>query len=86
MSFTRTSHRLFVARPPSATLVDVAIAVATFGGSLAVIRHGGVGPSPLGSGELDVGPHRVDGGLDAAATVVGLLSSVGDASRWACSR
>ncbi len=54
MSFTRTSHRLFVARPPSATLVDVAIAVATFGGSLAVIRHGGVGPSPLGSGELDV--------------------------------
>jgi signal transduction histidine kinase len=34
--------------------VDVAVAAAAFAGSLALLRHGGIGPSRPGSGELDL--------------------------------
>jgi signal transduction histidine kinase len=54
MSSTATAHRPFAARPSSGALFDVAIAVAALAGSLALLRHGGIGPSRPGSGELDL--------------------------------
>jgi signal transduction histidine kinase len=54
MLSTATAHRLFAARPKSGTLLDVPIAVAALAGSLAVVRHGGIGPSVPGSGDLDL--------------------------------
>ncbi|MBA3779888.1 MAG: histidine kinase [Chloroflexi bacterium] len=54
VSTTVTAPRLFAARPRSGLLLDVAIAVAAFGGTLALLRHGGIGPARPGSGELDL--------------------------------
>lgn len=54
MSPTAASHRLFAARPRSGALLDVAVAAATLAGTLALIRHGGIGPSSPGSRELDL--------------------------------
>ncbi len=54
MSSTVTAHRRFAARPSSGALFDVAIAAAVLAGSLALVRHGGVGPPRPGSGELDL--------------------------------
>jgi signal transduction histidine kinase len=54
MASTAPAHRLFAARPSSGALLDVAVAAAMFGSSLALIRHGGIGPSRPGSGELDL--------------------------------
>jgi signal transduction histidine kinase len=54
VSSTITSRRLFATRASSGTLLDAAITIAAFGGSLALIQHGGVGPSRPGSGELDL--------------------------------
>lgn len=53
MAITVTSRRLLAPRSASRTLLDVAIAVATFGGSLALIQHGGIGPS-VASRPLDL--------------------------------
>jgi signal transduction histidine kinase len=53
MSSTSTARRRLAARPSSGALLDVAIAVAALAGSLALLRHGGVGPSRPGSRELD---------------------------------
>jgi signal transduction histidine kinase len=53
MSSTSTAHRRSAARPSSAALLDVAVAAAALAGSLALLRHGGIGPSRPGSGELD---------------------------------
>jgi hypothetical protein len=50
---TATVHRLFAARPRSGALVDVAVAAAALGGSLALLFHGGIGASRPGS-ELDL--------------------------------
>jgi signal transduction histidine kinase len=54
MSSTAPVHRLFAARPSTRALLDVAIAAAALAGSLALIRHGGIGPSRPGLGELDL--------------------------------
>jgi len=54
MSSTVTAHRRFAARPSSGALFDVAIAAAVLAGSLALVRHGGVGPPRPWSGELDL--------------------------------
>ena len=54
MTSTNSPHSLFAARVWSRTLLDVAIAVAALAGSLAVMSHGGVGPSRPGSRELDL--------------------------------
>jgi signal transduction histidine kinase len=53
MSRAATRRRLFAARPWFRALVDVAIAAATFAGSLALLRHG-FASFRLGSGELDL--------------------------------
>lgn len=53
MQSTRSAHRLFAGRPRSAALVDGGIAVATLGGSLALLSHGVFGASHPGS-RLDV--------------------------------
>jgi signal transduction histidine kinase len=54
MSSTSTGHRRFAARPSSGALLDVAVAVAALAGSLALLRHGGIGPARPGSRELDL--------------------------------
>jgi len=54
MSSTATARRRSAARPSSAALLDVAVAAAALAGSLALLRHGGIGPSRPGSGELDL--------------------------------
>ncbi|MDQ3493924.1 MAG: histidine kinase [Chloroflexota bacterium] len=54
MSSTVTPRRLFAARPRAPALVDVAIALAALIGSMALITHGGVGPSSPGAAELDL--------------------------------
>jgi signal transduction histidine kinase len=54
MSSTATARRRFAARPSSGTLLDFAVAAAAFAGTLALLRHGGIGPSRPGSGELDL--------------------------------
>jgi signal transduction histidine kinase len=54
VSSTTTAHRLFAARPSSRALLDVAVAAAALAGSLALLRHGGIGPSRPGSGDLDL--------------------------------
>jgi signal transduction histidine kinase len=54
MASTATARRLFASRQSSGALLDVAVAAAAFGGSLALIRHGGVGPSDPGAGALDL--------------------------------
>jgi len=54
MSSTATTNRLFAGRPGSGALLDVAVAAATFAGSLALLRHGGVDPFHPGSAELDL--------------------------------
>ena len=51
---TSTAPRLFATRPSSGTLFDVGIAAAALAGSLALLRHGGIGPVRPGSGELDL--------------------------------
>jgi signal transduction histidine kinase len=65
MSSTVTAHRRFATRPSSGALLDVAAAAAAFAGSLALLRHGGIGPSRPGAGELDL----VGVVLGACATV-----------------
>jgi len=54
MSSTSTAHRRLAARPSSGALLGVAVAAAALAGSLALLRHGGIGPSRPGSGELDL--------------------------------
>jgi signal transduction histidine kinase len=49
-----TSLRLFATRPRSGLFVDGAIAIAALLGSLALLRHGGIGPVRPGSGDLDL--------------------------------
>ena len=61
---TAPAHRLFAARSRSGALLDVAIAAAALGGSLALLRHGGFGASRPGS-ELDL----LSGTLAACATL-----------------
>ena len=51
---TATAHRFFAARPRSAPLVDLAIAVAVLAGSLALLSHGGIAPPRSGREELDL--------------------------------
>ncbi|MGI8928165.1 MAG: sensor histidine kinase [Candidatus Limnocylindrales bacterium] len=51
--------------PWSGAIVDIALALATFGGSVAVIAHGGIGPAQPSSGELDL----VSVSLAACATL-----------------
>ena len=53
-SWTSVVDRRFAAWPRSAVLLDVAIAVAAFAGSLALLSRGGVGLPYLGSRELDL--------------------------------
>jgi signal transduction histidine kinase len=53
-SWTSAVDRRFAAWPRSAVLLDVAIAVAAFAGSLWLLSRGGVGPLRLGSTELDL--------------------------------
>src|SRR5918996_1875095 len=45
---TSTAPRLFATRPSSGTLFDVGIAAAALAGSLALLQHGGIGPSRPG--------------------------------------
>jgi signal transduction histidine kinase len=45
--------RLVAARPSSGALRDAAVAIAALAGSLALLRHGGIGPSGLAPGQLD---------------------------------
>ncbi len=54
VSATVTSHNLFAVQPRSRTLVDVAIAAAALAGSVALVTHGGVGPSRPGSTDLSL--------------------------------
>ena len=54
MESTSTTHRLFAGRPISEALLDVAVATAALAGSLALVRHGGIGPSRIGTRELDL--------------------------------
>jgi signal transduction histidine kinase len=54
LSSTSTAHRRLAAGPSSGALLDVAVAAAALAGSLAVLRHGGIGPSRPGSRELDL--------------------------------
>ena len=54
VSSTFASLRLLAARPRSGTLLDLAIAVATLAGTLALIAHGGVGPVSPRPGALDL--------------------------------
>ena len=54
MSSTATANRRFAGRPGSGALLDAAVAAATFAGSLALLRHGGVDPFRPGSGQLDL--------------------------------
>jgi signal transduction histidine kinase len=54
MSSTSTAHRLLATRPSSGAPLDVAVAAAALAGSLALLRHGGIGPSRPGSEELDL--------------------------------
>jgi signal transduction histidine kinase len=65
---TATAHRPFAAQPKSGALLDVAIATVALGVSCALLAHGGIGSSRLGS-ELDV-----LGGLLAATAAVPLLA------------
>jgi signal transduction histidine kinase len=52
-SSSSTTHRRFAARPSWPALLDVLVAAVAFAGSLALIRHGGIGPDRPGSGDLD---------------------------------
>jgi signal transduction histidine kinase len=55
MSSTATAHRRLAAWPSATALLDVAVAAAALAASLALVRHGGVGPSRPGTaGELDL--------------------------------
>jgi signal transduction histidine kinase len=54
VSSIATAHRLFTARPRSAALLDLAIAIAVLTGTLALLSHGGIDPSHTGRGELDL--------------------------------
>jgi len=54
MSSTATASKRLAARPSSAALLDVLVAAVMLAGSLALLRHGGIGPSRPGSGELDL--------------------------------
>src|SRR5919106_1366465 len=54
MESTSTTHRLFAGRPISEALLDVVVATAALAGSLALVRHGVIGPSRIGTRELDL--------------------------------
>ncbi|HZA60391.1 MAG TPA: histidine kinase, partial [Actinomycetota bacterium] len=54
MASTATAQRLFTTRRLSGALLDAVIVVATLGGTVAVLRHGGIGPSLSSSKELDL--------------------------------
>jgi signal transduction histidine kinase len=54
MSSTATAQRLLTSRRLSGALLDAVIAVATLGATVAVLRHGGVGPSLPSSKEMDL--------------------------------
>jgi signal transduction histidine kinase len=70
MSSTATANRRFATRPSSGALLDVAIAAAALAGSLALLRHGGIGPSlPGTAGELDLA-----GAVLAACSTVPLIA------------
>jgi signal transduction histidine kinase len=47
------AHRPVASRPSSGALLDVTLALAALGGSLAQLSRGGLGGSPDGSGDLD---------------------------------
>jgi signal transduction histidine kinase len=52
-SSSSTIRRRFAARPSSTAPIDVLVAAVAFAGSLALVRHGGVGPDRPESGDLD---------------------------------
>jgi signal transduction histidine kinase len=54
MASTATAQRLLTTRRLSGALLDAVIVVATLGGTVAVLRHGGIGPSLSSSKELDL--------------------------------
>ena len=54
MSSASTAHRSLAARPSSGALLDVTVAAAALAGTLALLRHGGIGPSYPGSRDLDL--------------------------------
>jgi signal transduction histidine kinase len=54
MSSTATAQRLLTTRRLSGALLDAVIAVATLGGTVAVLTHGGIGPSLSSSREMDL--------------------------------
>ena len=53
MSATAPTQRLLAVRPGRRALLDAALAVAAFAGTLALLRHGGVFPAHAGWRELD---------------------------------
>jgi signal transduction histidine kinase len=69
MASTATTRRRFAARPGSGALFDVAVAAAMLAGTLALLRHGGFGPSSPGSGRLDLA-----GAVLAACSTVPLVA------------
>jgi signal transduction histidine kinase len=87
MPSTATASRRLAARPSSGALLDVLVAAVMLAGSLALLRHGGVGPSRPGSGELDlvgvvlaagstvplIGWRRFPVGVFAVTAVAGVL-------------
>lgn len=52
-STAATIRRLFLTRPHSGALLDLAIVAVALAGTLAQLRHGGVFPTRPGSGQLD---------------------------------
>ncbi len=54
MSSTATARRLFGARRSPRKLVDAATAAVALVGTLAILKHGGIGPMRPGSGSLDL--------------------------------
>ncbi len=65
MSVSTASWGPIAARSKAGWLLDVAIALGTFGGSLALIAHGGIGPGGAGAAGLD----PVSFGLAAFSTL-----------------
>lgn len=65
VSSAATAHRLFTTRLRSGALIDVAIAVTTLAGSLALLSRHGIGSMLPGPGQLD----WVSGVLAASSTV-----------------
>jgi hypothetical protein len=73
-SSTVTASRRFAARPSSAALLDVAVAAAALAGSLALLRHGGIGALRPGSGTGAAYPGA--GRLDLIGVALAAFSTV----------